>query len=181
MVKRISNLGVCLLAAILILAFTLSGCALNQLGKPIIYDNATISTISDHALLSLKTSDKDFVPILTSRLNEFTKAEVVKQGRLKVTSACAPRTLKVVQEITGITVKTVTDVDVSAKIFQFKGKGSSTITDNFTINTTTTVIDCESGKTLGIYDYQYEGPNPIDLLQTIAGYNVWCVYVHQRG
>ena len=177
--NRISNLGVYTLVAILILVFTLSSCARNQLARPIIYDNATISIISENALLSLKTSDKDFVPILASRLNEFTKAEIVKQGSLKVTSACAPRTLKVVQDIIGITVKTVTDVDVSAKIFLFKGKGNATVIDNFTINTTTKVIDCESGETLGIYDYQQEGPNLIDLLHNIAGYNVLCVYAHQ--
>lgn len=182
MVKLKSNLSFCSLAAIVILAFTLSGCALNQLTKPIIYDNATISIVTDNVLLFPQMSEKEFIKILATRLTDFTTAEIAKQGNLKVTPACGPRTLKVVQEITGITANTVTDISTGFFLFQlFRGSATSTKSDNISINTTTTVFDCESGKTLGIQNYQYDGPNPIESLQAIAWYNVWYTYTHQRG
>jgi hypothetical protein len=149
---------------------------------PIMYDNTTVSVVTDNVLLFPQMSDKEFMKILSSRLNDATKAEIAKQGRLKVISACGPKTLKIVQEITGITVNTVTDVSTGFFLFQlFRGSATSTKSDNFSINTTTTVIDCESSKTLGVQNYQYDGQNPIESLQAIAWYNVWYAYTHQRG
>jgi hypothetical protein len=162
------------------------GCAplarLHRATLPINYYNATLSVVSDNVLLFPQTQDKEFIKILASRLNDVTKAEIENRGSLKVIPACGPRTLKVVQEITGITANTVTDVSTGFFVFQlFRGSATSTKSDMIYINTTTSVIDCENGKTLGAYSYQGYGQSPIETLQSIAAYNVYYVYDHQRG
>lgn len=164
----------------------LMGCAplvrLHRATLPILYDNAAISVVTDNVLLFPQTQDRDFIKILSSRLNDATKTEIENRGSLKVISACGPRTLRVVQEITGITANTVTDVSTGFFVFQlFRGSATSTKSDMIYINTTTSVIDCESGKTMGSYNYQGYGQSPIETLQSIAAYNVYYVYEHQRG
>lgn len=155
---------------------------LQRASMPILYDNAIISVVTDNILLFPKMDDKDFIPAISTRLNDITKTELTKQGSLKLISECEPRTLRVAQEITGITVSTVTDVNTGFFLFQLlRGGATSTKSDMIYINTVTTVSDCETGKVLGSYNYQSSGQNPIDILQSIAGYNVYYVYNHQRG
>ena len=168
---------VCLLVALV----GLIGCASLQRARlPIMYDNAVVSVITDNVLLFPQTQDKEFIKILASRLNDVTKAEIENRGSLKVTPACGPRTLKVVQEITGITVTANTVTNVEARSF-VRSSATSTKSDMIYINTTTSVIDCENGKTLGAYSYQGYGQSPIETLQGIAADNVDHVYEHQRG
>ena len=171
---------------LLILFVMLASCGfldrLQRESSPILYDNIIISIVTDKALVFSKMSDKDFLPTLSSQLNNFTKAEIAQQGSLKVTSVCEPRTLKVVQEVTGVTINTVTDVQTGFILSQLlRGTANSKTSDKIYINTTTTIVDCESGKELGSYNYQSEGQNPIESLQTIAAYNVYYAYAHQRG
>jgi hypothetical protein len=171
---------------LLILSLILTSCGnfarVEKEPAPILYDNIMISIVTDKAIVFPKMSDKDFLSTVSSQLNNFTKAEIVKQGSLKVTSVCEHRTLKIVQEVTGITANTVTDAQTGFILFQlFRGTVNSKTKDIIYINTTATIVDCESGKELGSYNYQSEGQNPIESLQTIAAYNVYYAYAHQRG
>jgi hypothetical protein len=163
----------------------LAGCAVLNKFKdpgPVLYDNAIISIVTDNVLLIPKMPDNDFMPILVTRLNEFTKAEIQKQGDLKVISDCRPRTLKIVQDVTGITANTVTDVSTGFFLFQvFRGSATATKGDEIYINTITTVMDCQSGRTLGTYNCQGWGQNPTEALQSAAWYSVTYAYEHQRG
>ncbi len=98
--------------AFLAIIVGLFGCTSMQRGSgPVLYDNATISIGTDNLLLfpKIENMNKEFTQTLAMRLSECTKAEMAKQDSLKVTSTCEPRTLKIAQEITGITVNTVTD------------------------------------------------------------------------
>lgn len=158
------------------------GCArLNSL-RPILYDNITYSIVTDNILLHTPANDKNIIPVLATRLNDFTKVEITNQGNLKIIPSCGPRTIKIVQEITGYTINSVTNVSTGfVPFFIFRGHATTTTGDNIIINTTASIIDCESEKILGTYNYYNEGPNPVDVLQAIAWYNVTCVYTHQRG
>jgi len=174
------------ITVLLIIGLILSGCApmkrLQKATEPIRYDNTVISIVADNVLLFPKMTDKDFIPLLSTRLNDITKTEIAKQGNLKIISACEPRTLKFTQEITGITVNTVTDVNTGFFMFQIiRGSATSTKSDVIYINTVTTISDCETGKILGSYPYQSYGQNPVDILQSLAYYNVYYVYDHQRS
>lgn len=173
-------------AAAIIILFALVGCGplqrIVQKTLPIKYDNVTVSVKADNVLYFPPMQDKEFVKILTARLNDSTISEIASQGNLRVNSSCGSRTLKVIQEVTGISVNTVTDVNTGFFLFQlFRGSATSTKSDIIYINTTTSVIDCESGKILGTYAYQNYGQNPVEILQGLASYNVWYVYSHQRG
>jgi hypothetical protein len=174
------------IVTLVIIGLIIIGCApihrLQNSSKPVMYDNVIISIATDNLLLFPQTTDKDFIPLLSSHLNDATKNEILRQGNLKVTSSCAPRTLKANQEITGMTVNTVTDVNTGFFIFQLlRGKATSTQSNIIYINTTMTILDCETGKILGSYPYQFSGQNPIDILQDIASYNVYNIYDNQRG
>ena len=167
--------------------FLLVSCGpLNRLQRaslPIAYDNVTVSIVTDNVLSFPQTPDKEFVKIIASHLDGATKAEITKQGSLKTISACEPRTLKAVQEITGITANTITDVSTGFLPFQlFRGSATSTKSDAIYINTTTTVVDCENNRTLGAYNYQGYGYSQYttEILQEIALYNVYYIYTHQR-
>jgi len=159
----------------------MAGCALQRASLPIMYDNAVVSVITDNVLLFPQTQDKEFTKILAARLSDLTKAEIEKRGSLKIKPACGPRTLSVIQEITGITASTVTDVSTGFFVFQlFRGSATSTKSDMIYITTTTSVFDCLNGL-LGSYPYQGYGQYPIETLQSIAANSVYYVYEHQRG
>jgi len=169
---------------IVLVAMTIlvSGCASFR-GEPgpKLYDNATISIVSDNILLP-QTIDKDFTQIVIMRLNEFTKSEIERQGNLEVAPECAPRTLKITQEITSIVVSSISEVHTGFLPFQiFRGSATATKGDDIAISTSTSVYDCESGKKLGAYDYTTNNPNPIDLLKYLAAVNVSFVYRYQHG
>jgi hypothetical protein len=168
---------------LVIVCLLMAGCGpiiqIKRAVLPIMYDNATISIVTENALLFPKMENKDFMPLFATRLKEYTKTEIAKQGNLQIISACKPRTLKVTQEITGVTVNSSTDVSTGFFLFQLiRGSANSTKKDMININTTTTVADCESGKILGVYDYQSNGDNPVNILQYIAFYNVYYIYAH---
>ena len=136
---------------------------------------------TDRVLIQPATQDKEFLKILTDRLNESTIYEISSQGDLKVTESCVPRTLKAVQEVTGVSVASVTDVNTGFFLFQlFRGSATATKTDAVYINTTTSVFDCETGKLLGTYPSQGYGNNPIEALQAVAAYNMYYVYSLRR-
>jgi hypothetical protein len=144
------------------------------------YDNVIISVVTDNVLLFPKITDKDFIPLLATHLKNETKREIIKQGSLKIISKCEPRTLKITQEITGVTVNTVTDVNTGFFVFQLlRGSVTSTKSDMICIDSIITISDCESGKILGTYNYQSSNQNPIDILKNIAFYDVYYVYYHQ--
>jgi hypothetical protein len=162
------------------------GCGpINRMQKamePIKYDNVIVSVVADNVLFFPPMQDKEFMQILTSRLSDSTISEITRQGNLKVVKSCEPRTLKVIQEVTGVSANTVTDVSTGFFLFQlFRGSATSTKSDYIYIDTTTSVMDCESSKVLGVYPYQNYGQNPIEILRGLALYNVWYVYSHQRG
>jgi hypothetical protein len=162
----------------------LAGCAGFDRLMPIfiLYDNITYSIVTDKILVHPPTNDNNIIPVLATRLNDFTKTEIEKQGNLKITSSCGPRTMKIVQDITGYTINSVTNVSTGfLPFFIIRGQSTATTGDNIIINTTASIIDCESGKILRTYNYSNEGPNPVDVLQDIAWYNVNYAYKHRRG
>jgi len=174
------------LAVTLIISLFLASCGplqrLHQSALPVKYDNVMISVTADNVLFFPPMQDKEFMKIVTSRLTDSTKSEVASQGNYKLVSSCGPRTIKLTQEITGLTANTVTNVRTGFFLFQiFSGSATSTKGDIIYIDTDTKVIDCESGNTLNTYKYQNYGINPLEIIQGIAFYNVWYAYSHQRG
>lgn len=155
---------------------------IQRISMPVNYDNIIISITTENALMFTQGTDKNFLPLLSSRLKDITQTEISKQGNLIIVSTCGPRTLKFTQEITGITMTTVTDVNTGFLPFQIiRGSATSTKSDVISVNTTAIISDCETGKILGSYPYQSSGQNPVDALQSLAYYNVYYAYNHQRG
>jgi hypothetical protein len=171
---------------VLFCVFTLVGCGtvnhLRGIETPIMYDNATVSIITDNVLSIQQDSDKSIMPQLASRLDGFSKAEILKQGSMKVTQSCGDRTMKVVQEITDISTNTVTDIKTGFFLTQlFRGTATSTKSDIINVNATLTVTDCQSGKILGTHSNQFSNQSLINILREIAEYNIWFAYSYQRG
>ena len=169
---------------IVLLATTMMifGCA-SYRGEPgpKLYDNATISIISNNILLP-QIVDKDFTQIVITRLDEFTKSEIQGQGNLELTPECGQRTLKIIQDITSIVIGSVTEVRTGFLPFQiFRGSATATKGEDIAISTIISVYDCESGKRLGTYNYTSNSQNPIDSLKYLAAWNVSFAYRYQYG
>jgi hypothetical protein len=150
---------------------------------PTLYDNAVVEVTADKILIYPAPPDQTFVKVIAGRLEDMTKKEVENQQYFKVVASCQPRTLKIVQEITGFSSTRITQTRGSfivAQIFN-PGSGTSTTTDTVKINSTTHIVDCDTGKTLNSYEYPAEAPTPIDALQEIANYSVWTAFYYKKA
>ena len=157
-----------------------------QKGPPIIlYDHAIVSVTADNVLSfpNTQASDKDFLKSVSTRLAELTKTEIASVGKMGEVAECGPKTMKIIQEITGVKIDTVTYHQGKffvAQIFT-PGSGTSTKNDIFYIDTITKLVDCETGKTLDTYNHHDDGPNILDVLKNVALSSVYFACDHQKG
>jgi hypothetical protein len=144
---------------------------------PKLYDNVVFITKTDSVLLLPPTLDKEFVSVVRSRLHDTSKRELTNYGDLKNVDDCAPRTLKITQDITGITVSGETYSAGSI----FRPAVTTTKKDDVRVSNDVIVQDCVTGKTLESFSYYTNGLDPTDVIRWLSQANVSYVYNHQHG
>ncbi len=142
------------------------------------YDNAVLVVVTENALLIPTTIDKDFIKLIGDRLNKFTALEFERLGRLQLTDKCGPRTLKVTQEVSGLTISGLTQSTAGGF---FKPSVTTSKNDEVRATIDLTVQDCETGKKFRTYSYTHSGKDPAQVLKDFAGWNAGYAHRHQNA
>jgi endo-alpha-1,4-polygalactosaminidase (GH114 family) len=114
---------------------------------------------------------KEFVENIRSRADTVSKEEVSKQGDMKIIDACAPRTMRVLQKITSISLSQ--NLTASQSFF---GRVTQDTKQEVSISTALRIEDCDTGKLVYSYDYVANGTNPAQILQRLVNYNIYLAY-----
>ena len=156
----------------------ISGCAKSRgpMG-PKLYDNAFVVIKSNATAVRTQTDDKDILRVTHTRLGEFTSDELVAQGDLKPVQTCGPRTLKITQDIQSLGTESA--IIVKHKLFSTRTIGEQH--DDFRVSINTTIEDCETGKRFETFTYDNHGIDLVEVLKTLASWNVAEAYRFQHG
>jgi hypothetical protein len=159
--------------ASLLVALALAGCASKPTG-PKLFDSANLVVKADGAITVPPDLSKDFVETIRSRTVLIAKSELAKQGDMTQADSCGPRVMKVVQDISAISMSQ----NLSASRGLFGGVTQDT-KQEVNISTSLRLEDCQTGKLLYSYDYAVTGNNPAQILQTLVEYNIYLAYRSQ--
>ena len=155
------------------LAAVLSGCAAQPTG-PKLYERAFLVVKADGVITVPTDMSKKFVETVRSRAAAIAQAEFAKQGDMVAAQSCGEKTVRVVQDITAISMGLNT---VASR--GFFGSVTQDTKQEVNIGTSLRLEDCLSGKLIYSYDYATSGNNPAQILQTLVSYNIYLAYYNQ--
>lgn len=143
-----------------LLSLALSACTTTR--GPKLYDNLTLVVKTENTLIVPTSTDREFLKIVSARLQDFTETAVNAEGDLKVTGACGPRTLRIVQDLVSVSLGSQSEYTtgfVSAK---------TKTQQDLHVSASITIQDCELGKNLWKSVETESGQNPSEILQGLA-------------
>ena len=159
------------------LSVALCGCATNSTDPKLnLYTGVRLIVKSDVVLKVPTDLPKEFIEISRNRLLAFSKNEVEKRGDLTLTENCSEKTMRVIQEITAITLGGETS---DYKANWIVPGGTKKTEQNTNLSTSLRVEDCTTGKLLYSSDFEEKGSSFAKLLQEIAKDSIKYAYRNQ--
>lgn len=163
------------LTTLILLSVALCACATKPIGLKL-YTEVQLIVKSDDVLKVPTDMSKEFIETSRNRLFVFSKNEVEKQGDLKLTETCSTKTIRVIQEITAISL--------GGEMSDYKANwivpgGTKKTVQNTNLSTSLRVEDCTTGKMLYSSDLNEEGSNFAKLLQEVAEDSIKYTYRKQ--
>mgnify|MGYP003385364679 CR=1 FL=1 len=159
--------------AIAVAVATTAGCASKPTG-PKLYNDVFLVTKADGVITVPVNLSKEFIESIRARAAKIAQTEVAQQGDMNIVESCGPKVMKVVQEITSVSMS-----ENLVSSFGFFGGVTQDTKQETRISTSMRVEDCQSGKLIFAYDFDKKGTNPAEILLSAVNHNISRAYRYQ--
>lgn len=163
------------LTLIIFVASLFAGC--HHALAPKLYDNVVIVVKTEKTVTNLsdKGDVKEVISLVQARLAEYTEDALFSQGDMKVIRQCQPRAMRIIQDVESISANSSWNVGK---------RGWSAWANKNTdikVSISTTIEDCETGNRIQKFTYENNGSELLDVIRTLASWNVDVAYENQRA